>query len=52
MKNKKQIRKRIDKGERGTWRNYQGEKVYHFKGTFDEVWQEYLKLNQQFKNNL
>mgnify|MGYP004146179959 FL=1 len=41
MKNKKQNRDRTNKGE----------KVYHFKGTFDEVWQEYLKLNQQFKNN-
>jgi len=41
MKNKKPNRDRSNKGE----------KVYHFKGTFDEVWQEYLKLNQQFKNN-
>lgn len=41
MKNKKQNRDRTNKGK----------KVYHFKGTFDEVWQEYLKLNQQFKNN-
>lgn len=42
-------RNRTDKGERGTWRNYQGEKVYHFKGTFQEVWKEYLKLNEQLK---
>jgi len=26
-----------------------GEKVYHFKGTFQEVWKEYLKLNEQLK---
>jgi len=41
MKNKKKLsRERINKGE----------KVYHFKGTFDEVWKEYLKLNEQLKN--
>lgn len=39
MKNKKQNRDRTDKGE----------KVYHFKGTFQEVWKEYLKLNEQLK---
>ena len=32
-------------------RNSKGEKVYHIKGTFNEVWKEYLKLNQQLKNN-
>lgn len=30
-------------------RTDKGEKVYHFKGTFQEVWKEYLKLNEQFK---
>ena len=32
-------------------RTNKGEKVYHFKGTFDEVWKEYMKLNEQLKNN-
>ena len=40
MKNKKPNRDKTNKGE----------KVYHIKGTFDKVWQEYVKLNQQFKN--
>jgi len=31
-------------------RTDKGQKVFHFKGTFEEVWEEYLKLNQQFKN--
>ena len=41
MKNKKQNRDRTDKGE----------KVYQIKGTFQEVWKEYMKLNEQLKNN-
>ena len=32
-------------------RTNKGEKAYHFKGTFDEVWKEYMKLNEQLKNN-
>ena len=34
MKNKKQNRDRTNKGE----------KVYQIKGTFQEVWKEYMKL--------
>jgi hypothetical protein len=42
MKNKKKPnRNRINKGE----------KVFQMKGTFDEVWKEYIKLNEQLKNN-
>ena len=42
MKNKKkQNRDRTNKGE----------KVFQMKGTFDEVWKEYMKLNEQLKNN-
>ena len=39
MKNKKQNRDRTNKGE----------KVYHFKGTFDEVWEDYLKMIKIWK---
>ena len=28
-----------------------GEKVFQMKGTFQEVWKEYVKLNEQLKNN-
>jgi len=28
-----------------------GEKVFQMKGTFQEVWKEYMKLNEQLKNN-
>ena len=41
MKSKKQNRDRTNKGE----------KVYQIKGTFQEVWKEYMKLNEQLKNN-
>jgi len=42
MKNKKKLsRDRVNKGE----------KVFQMKGTFDEVWKEYMKLNEQLKNN-
>ena len=41
MKNKKPNRDRTNKGE----------KVYHIKGTCYQVWQEYVKLNKQLKNN-
>jgi hypothetical protein len=32
-------------------RTNKGEKVFQMKGTFDEVWKEYMKLNEQLKNN-
>jgi hypothetical protein len=42
MKNKKKLsRARANKGE----------KVFQMKGTFQEVWKEYMKLNEQLKNN-
>jgi hypothetical protein len=42
MKNKnKSNRDRVNKGE----------KVFQMKGTFQEVWKEYVKLNEQLKNN-
>jgi hypothetical protein len=42
MKNKKKLsRDRANKGE----------KVFQMKGTFQEVWKEYIKLNDQLKNN-
>ena len=41
MKNKKLTRGRSNKGE----------KVFQMKGTFQEVWKEYMKLNEQLKNN-
>ena len=42
MKNKKkQNRDRTNKGE----------KEFQMKGTFQEVWKEYMKLNEQLKNN-
>tara|TARA_R110002012_G_scaffold44082_1_gene118746 strand:- start:362 stop:487 length:126 start_codon:yes stop_codon:yes gene_type:complete len=41
MKNKKPSRARVSKGE----------KVFQMKGTFQEVWKEYMKLNEQLKNN-
>ena len=41
QKNKKPNRDRTNKGE----------KVFQMKGTFQEVWKEYLKLNEQLKNN-
>ena len=28
-----------------------GVKVFQMKGTFQEVWKEYMKLNEQLKNN-
>ena len=40
MKNKKQNRERTNKRE----------KVFQMKGTFDQVWKEYMKLNEQLKN--
>ena len=41
MKNKKKLsRDRANKGE----------KVFQMKGTFQEVWKEYIKLNDQLKN--
>ena len=42
MKNTKPNRDRSNKGE----------KVYHFKGTFDEVWEDYLKMIKIWKKNL
>ncbi len=42
MENKKKLsRERTNKGE----------KVFQMKGTFQEVWKEYMKLNEQLKNN-
>jgi len=32
-------------------RSNKGEKVFQMKGTFQEVWKEYMKLNEQLKNN-
>ena len=32
-------------------RTNKGEKVFQMKGTFKEVWKEYMKLNEQLKNN-
>jgi hypothetical protein len=32
-------------------RTNKGEKVFQMKGTFQEVWKEYMKLNEQLKNN-
>ena len=42
MENKKKLNR--DKSNKG-------EKVFHMKGTFQEVWKEYVKLNEQLKNN-
>jgi len=40
MKNKNKLnRERVNKGE----------KVFQMKGAFDEVWKEYMKLNEQLK---
>ncbi len=39
MKNKKPNRERNNKGE----------KVLQMKGTIQEVWKEYMKLNEQLK---
>ena len=32
-------------------RSNKGEKVFQMKGTFQEVWKEYMKLNEQLKNS-
>ena len=32
-------------------RSSKGDKVFQMKGTFQEVWKEYMKLNDQLKNS-
>tara|TARA_B100001175_G_C19249558_1_gene513990 strand:+ start:549 stop:677 length:129 start_codon:yes stop_codon:yes gene_type:complete len=38
-----------NKSKQSRARANKGEKVFQMKGTFQEVWKEYMKFNEQFK---